>query len=132
MWSKFTARCKTNFNYTGLDLNALSKGQTLEINREAIKNLFKAATSNKKAVLEFIKNFAMYAANYSHPTLSGAYHGYMGKMASDTNSNFLAKDPQYNYAAWLNKITDPEGIIKLKKEEVLTYFKNFKAEAKSQ
>jgi hypothetical protein len=132
MWSKFTARCKTNFNYTGLDLNALSKGQTLEINREAIKNLFKAATSNKKAVLEFIKNFAMYAANYSHPTLSSAYHGYMGKMASDTNSNFLAKDPQYNYAAWLNKITDPEGTVKLKKEEVLNYFKNFKAEAKSQ
>lgn len=125
MWDKFTATCKSKFNLTGLDLTALSQGQKPEINRESIKNLFKAATTSKKATIEFIKKFAAYAANYSHPTLSGAYHGYMGKMASDTNTGSLSRDPQYNYMMWLNKVTDPKGTVKFKKEEVLAYFKDF-------
>jgi hypothetical protein len=130
-WDKFIAICKSKFNYTGTDLTALSMGQKPEVCRESIRSLFKAATTSKKAALEFIKNFAMYAANYSHPTLSGAYHGYMGKMASDTNVSFLSRDPQYSYIMWLDRITDPKGTVKFKKEEVLNYFKNFMVEVKN-
>lgn len=129
MWDKFTTQCKQKFNYTGLDLTALSKGQSLAIERASIKTLFKAATASKKGTLSYIKKFAETAAKYSKPSLATAYYQYMGTNAADTNSGFLHRDQQYNYNAWLESITNSKGPVKLKKEEVLNYFKESVAEA---
>ena len=128
MWDKFTEICKQKFNYTGLDLTALSKGQTAVVERDSIKNLFKAATSSKKGILNYIKKFAEISSKYQSHSLSVAYYHYMGKNASDTNSGSLHRDPQYNYNAWLETITSSKSPAKMKKEEVLKYFKDCVAE----
>lgn len=131
MWDKFTTQCKQKFNYTGLDLTSLSKGQSLTIERASIKNLFKAATTSKKSTLSYIRKFAETATKYSKPILSAAYYQYMGINASDTNSSLLHRDLQYNYNAWLESITNSKGPVKLKKEEVLNYFEEYVAEAQN-
>jgi hypothetical protein len=131
MWDKFTTQCKQKFNYTGLDLTTLSKGQSLTIERASIKNLFKAASISKKGTLSYLKKFAEIAAKHYKPTLSVAYYQYMGTNAADSNSSFLHRDPQYNYNTWLDKITDKKGPVKLTKEEVLNYFKEYVAEAQN-
>lgn len=131
-YNKFIDLCKQKYNYTDRDLTILSKGQPLTIERDSIKNLFKAKTASKKAVLEFVKVLAVEASKRSEPKLSHEYILYMGKNASDIGAPALRKDQQYNYQAWLNKITDPKGPVKLKKEEVLNYFKNFIAEVNNQ
>jgi len=130
-WANFVARCKERFNYTELDLAALSKGQSPTIERNSIKNLFKAATSSKKGVLNYIKKFAESSSKHQSRSLSAAYYHYMGKNASDTNSGFLLRDPQYNYNAWLEAITSSKSPAKMKKEEVLKYFKDCIAEIQS-
>lgn len=131
-YNKFISHCKQKYNYTDRDLTSLSKGQPLTVVRDNIKNLFKAKTTSKKAVLEFIKVLAAEASNRNEPKLSHEYILYMGKNASDTNAPALRKDQQYNYQAWLSKITDPRGTAKLKKEEVLNYFKEYLADAQNQ
>lgn len=129
-YNNFISRCKKKYNYTDRDLTLLSKGQSLTAERGTIKNLFKTKTASKKAVLEFIKILATEASKRTEPKLSHEYILYMGKNASDTNAPALRKDQQYNYQAWLSKITDPNGTVKLKKEEVLAYFKDFVANSK--
>lgn len=128
-YNKFIGLCKQKYNYTDRDLTILSKGQPLTAERDNIKNLFKAKTASKKAVLEFVKVLAVEASKRSEPKLSHEYILYMGKNASDIGAPALRKDQQYNYQAWLNKITDPNGPIKLTREEVLNYFNEYKAEA---
>lgn len=126
-WQSFTDYCKQAFNYTPADLTAFSKGQQPAIERALIKELFKkAAKMNRKNTLECIKNFAY---EFPNLTLGLAYNNYMGKHAADTNTVFLSKDINFNYKAWLDKVTDPDGPIKLTKKEVLKYFNDFKAEA---
>ena len=128
-WSSFVAYCKQAFNYTTIDLSAFSVGNQTTLERMPIKELFKKATANKKSVLKYIKIFAEAANKYSCPYLSSSYTMHMGKLAVDISNSKLAKDTNYNYMAWLEKVTDPNGPIKLTKEEVLKYFKDFKAEA---
>ena len=124
-WSSFVEYCRKNFNYTAIDLANLGKNQQLDSERTTIKKLFKkAAETNKKTTLKYIKIFATIAADYSYPSLSTAYQQYMGKTASDISGAILPKETKYNYAAWLEKITNPEGPVKLTREEVLKYFKD--------
>ncbi len=128
-WKCFTDICKQRFNYSVPDLSKLSRGEVNNINREPIKTLFKkAAKTSKKATLEFIKNFANEFPRYP---LAGAYASCMGKYATDTNASLL-NNTNYNYKAWLEKVTDPNGPIKLTKKEVLNYFKEYVAEANNQ
>jgi hypothetical protein len=122
-YNKFISHCKQKYNYTDRDLTTLSKSQPLTVERDNIKNLFKAKTASKKAVLEFVKVLATEASKRTEQKLNREYILYMGKNASDTNAPALIKDQQYNYKAWLNKITDPKGTVKLTREEVLNYFK---------
>ena len=128
-WKNFTSKCKQQFNYTTRDLTALSKSQQVVNERDQIKDLFKkAARMNRKNTLKYIKNFAL---AYPSLALAQAYYLYMGKLAIDTNSVLLQKDINYNYKAWLEKITDPNGPVKLTKEEVLKYFKESVTEAQN-
>ena len=123
-WNSFANYCKQTFNYTPRDLFAISRGESI-VDRLPIKDLFKkAASTNKKTTLTYIKNFAPCGA-----TLAQAYSSYMGKYATDINSVTLQKNINFNYRAWLEKITDPNGPVKLTREEVLKYFKDFKAAA---
>jgi hypothetical protein len=125
-WRHFMDTCKQRFNYSMFDLSKLSRGEITSVNREPIKTLFKkAAKTNKKTTLAFIKNFANEFATYS---LAGAYRAYMGKYAVDTNALSI-NNTNYSYQLWLEKVTDSEGPIKLTKEEVLNYFNEYKAEA---
>ena len=120
--------CKQRFNYSMFDLSKLSRGEITSVNREPIKTLFKkAAKTNKKTTLAFIKNFANEFATYS---LAGAYRAYMGKYAVDTNALNI-NNTNYSYQLWLEKVTDPEGPIKLTREEVINYFKEYVAEAQN-
>lgn len=130
-WKSFVNYCKQNFNYTNRDLTALSQGNEA-IERAPIKELFKkAASTNRKTTLRYIKNFAMAAAKHNWLSLSIAYSQYMGKCAVDTSYVRLIKDTEHNYRAWLEKVTDPDGPIKLTKEEVLSYFKDCIAETQN-
>ena len=125
LWFNFINYCKQNFNYSSRDLTALSKGMQA-IDRLPIKDLFKqAAATNKKTTLKYVKNFAIEQPT----TIAQAYNSYMGKHAIDTSVVLLQKDTNVNFKAWLEKVTDPNGPVKLTKEEVLNYFKEFKAEA---
>lgn len=131
-WNNFVQHCKQAFSYSPRDLSELSKGKQATAEREPIKKLFKkAAATNRKTTLSYIKNFAEVVANHGIPSLNTAYHQHMGKHAIDTNDGILKKDTNYNYKAWLNKVTDPNGPIKLTKEEVLSYFKEYVAEAQN-
>jgi hypothetical protein len=121
-WSNFVVYCKQKHNLTARDLSLISSDQQPE-KRESIKSLFKkAATTNKKTTLKFIELFA----TMPPLDLSGCYNRYMGKHATDTSAMYLTKDVNYNYTAWLNAVTDPDGQVKLTKEEVMAYFKECK------
>lgn len=128
-WNNFVAYCSQAFNFTAIDLAAFSKNSQAMLERMPIKELFKKATANKKSILSYIKLFAEEACRHNYKSLALTYAQYMGKHAVDTSYAKLAKDLDYNYMAWLEKITDPNGSIKLTREEVLKYFKDFKAEA---
>jgi len=123
-WSHFSKYCKQKFNYNSRDLVTLSKGMPA-VDRLPIKDLFKkAANTNRKNTLKYLKNFAT-----EYPTaLSLAYNNYMGKYATDISAVALYGNTDYNYKAWLEKVTDPNGPVKLTKEEVLKYFREYKAE----
>jgi hypothetical protein len=126
-WHSFTNYCKQIFNLTPADLTAFSNGQLSVIERATIKELFKkAAKMNRKNTLRYIKFFAL---EYPTTTLGLAYNKYMGKYATDTNAVAIAKDTNFNYKAWLENVADPNGPIKLTREEALKYFNDFKAEA---
>lgn len=128
-WKHFAAYCKQNFNYNYRDLTAVSKDQSPVCERAPIKELFKkAAKTNRKTTLLYIKNMAK-----EYPTASPAqsYQQYMGKYATDKSNVSLGKDTDYNYRAWLEKVTDPNGPVKLTREEVLSYFKDCVAETQN-
>lgn len=130
-WKNFINSCKQRFNYTSRDMTALSQNQQPNIERAPIKELFKkAANTNRKTTLRYIKNMAK---EYSTTSLAISYNQYMGKHATDTNSSSisLSKDTNYSYRAWLNAITDPDGPVRLTREEVLNYFKECAAEAQN-
>jgi hypothetical protein len=126
-WNSFTEYCKQTFNYSIKDLVAFNKGQQVTLERMPIKELFKKATANKKAVLKYIKLFAEEVSESDYAELSQAYKLYMGKRAVDSSYNKLGQNSEFSYSAWLTKITDPNGPIKLTKEEVLRYFNEAKA-----
>jgi hypothetical protein len=124
-WRSYADYCKHTFNYTPRDLTTLSKSTQAAFDRVPIKDLFKKATANKKSTLKYIKLFAF---TYPSLLLVQAYNHYMGKYSTDTNAVAIQKDINYNYKAWLEKITNPDGPVKLTKEEVLKYFKDCVAE----
>lgn len=128
-WRSFVKYCKQTFNITSRDLTAFSKGQLAIAERLPVRELFKNLTSNRKSVLNYIKIIAEDAVKHNYGSLALAYSQYVGRFATDTNYAYVSKDPKYNYAAWLAKVTDPNGPAKLTREEVLTRFKEFKAEA---
>jgi C4-type Zn-finger protein len=127
-WRHFMDTCKQRFNYSMFDLSKLSRGEITSVNREPIKTLFKkAAKTNKKTTLAFIKNFASEFTTYS---LAAAYRAYMGKYAVDINALNI-NNTDYSYRLWLEKVTDPNGPVRLTREEVLNYFKEYAAEAQN-
>jgi hypothetical protein len=129
-WSSFVKYCKQAFNYTSRDLTTLSTGQQVSTERASIKELFKkAAATDRKTTLKFVRIFATENIKHSYNSLAATYTQYMGKVATDTSYINLVKNPEYNYKAWLEKVTDPNGPIKLTKAEVLKYFNEYKAEA---
>lgn len=128
-WKNFTTYCAQAFNYSVRDLTAFSKCQQAVTERMPIKELFKKATMNKRSVLNYVKLFAEETCKYDYADLSISYKQYMGKHALDSSFEKLNKDANYNYRAWLEKVTDSNGPVKLTREEVLNYFKEFKAEA---
>jgi hypothetical protein len=123
-WNSFTSYCQQAFNYTSRDLTVFSKGQQVAVERMPIKELFKKITASKKAVLKYLKLFAEESSKFSYSELSNAYQAYVGKFASDSSYRKLGQDTSYNYSTWLEKITDPNGPVKLTKEEVIRYFKD--------
>lgn len=121
-WASFLDYCRQKYNFTASDLTSISRGREAE-SRESINSLFKkAAGTSKNVTLKFIKLFAA----TTQPALSQCYNAYMGKHAIDTSSMRLSKDTQYNYTAWLTAVTDPNGPVKLTKEEISAYFKECK------
>jgi hypothetical protein len=133
-WNNFIEYCNQAFNYTTHDLTTLSKGQQTITERIPIKDLFKkAAGTNRKTTLTYIKNFAELAVRHNYKSLAAAYSQYIGKHASDSSFRAITTDTNsmYRYRAWLEKVTDPTGPIKLTKEEVSNYFKEYVAEAQN-
>jgi hypothetical protein len=131
-WNYFAAKCKQKFNLTKEDLGALLRGEALKLSREPITTLFKrAAETNKKSTLNFIQDLASFSNLYKNNYLSHTYINYVSTHATDTNSSYLSRDIEHNYKAWLEKVTDPNGPIKLTKEEVLAYFKEYRAAAQN-
>jgi hypothetical protein len=127
-WNSFSEYCKQTFNYTTRDLTSLSKDQRTEPDRSPIKTLFKqAAMTSEKKTLTYIDNFAREAVAHNYKSLATSYVQHMGRRALDSCANKIQADIMYNYKAWLEKVTDPNGPIKMTKPEVLSYFNECKA-----
>lgn len=123
-WNSFIETCTQEFNYTSRDLSLIASGNQDAPDRRPIKELFKLATGpNPAAVKKFIKCLAKFSVDSSISFLSETYRRYIGYLAVDSSSTKVKTDPTFGYGAWLDKITDQDGPIKLTKEEVLAYFK---------
>ena len=126
-WKSFAELCLQKFNYTVRDLSLLAAGEQETPNRKPIKELFKLAIGpDATAVKKFIKRIANYSAEQF---LNTSYERYLGYFSIDSSSNKLRTDSVYGYKSWLEKVTDPNGPVKLTKEELLAYFKECRAAA---